>query len=111
MKKQNKNLYFNYDIDTYKAGKAYKLDHLSERDIQRLLRRGCIYAPKDAKYYQEKKVDVKKEVKIEEVIEPNLEENLIVNDEKQDVEENVDIQNNEQTKVQAKSTKSDKLNK
>ena len=87
MKKKTSNLFFKEDIGNYKAGYAYKLE-LKESDIAKLLRQGCIYAAKDAKYYQEQK-----EVK-----------NTKPKEIEQDVNENVDNKNIEQTEIQTKPT-------
>lgn len=90
--KRKVDLFFNYDIDNYKAGYAYTLE-ISEVEEKRLIRRGCIYPSKDAKYYQEQKP-------VKEILEEKP-----VKDEVKDVDHKED---SEQTKVQAKRSKSSK---
>lgn len=116
MKKKNVNLFFNYSIDEYKVGWAYKLN-ITEAEEKALLRRGCIYASKDAKYYQEQKPTKpteKKPVEPAKAVDPikvaPLEVKPIGNDkgEVKDVDSKKDIQ---QAKVQKGSIVSNKSNK
>lgn len=51
MKKKYK-LIFKYDIESFQAGSIHELE-LSEAELNRLTRRGCIFAPKDAKLTKE----------------------------------------------------------
>ena len=96
MKKKTVSLHFNYDIDNYKAGRAYKLE-LTEVEEKRLLRRGCIYASKDAKYYQEEK-------EIKEVLKKEPE---MVNPAKEEIKD-VDHKDSKQAKVQTRRSKPSK---
>jgi len=96
MKKVKANLLIKYTIEGYKTGYAYKLE-MFQYEIDRLLRRGCIYASESAKYYKE-------EVKVEEVKEakkPRAKKNK--------VEDNVLTENVEQTKVQEDDASEHKL--
>ena len=97
MKKRKVDLFFNYDIGEYKAGYAYTLE-IDEVTEQRLLRRGCIYPSKDAKYYQGQKKPEEKVTKKDD--EP-------VKEEIKDVD-NKDIK---QAKVQKRTTASGKSKK
>jgi len=89
MKNKVSELFFNYAIDfkgkSYKKGYAYKLN-MNDVDIKTLLRMGCIYAAKDAKYYQEPKIEIKP-----------VEKTVI-----QEVKENVDNKTIEPAKVQTR---------
>jgi len=102
MKNKINILHFNYETEfngkKYKKGYAYKLD-MSEVDIKRLLRMGCIYAGKDAKYYKEEV----KPAQVKKVVEEKPTEIK-----KQEVEKDVDNKNIEQAKVQTGSTDSTK---
>lgn len=55
---EKRSLLFKEDIEfkgkVYKAGFAYELE-LEVFEFNRLTRRGCVYADKNAKYYQEQK--------------------------------------------------------
>ena len=95
------NLFFKYDIEGYKAGYAYRLE-MEQFRIERLLRKGCIYAPKDAKYYEEPKaVEEPKKKPIEEPKEEPAKEEI----------KDVDHKDIEQAKVQTKRTNKRKLKK
>lgn len=89
-------LFFKYPIDNYKPGYAYLVEG-SDVEIERLLRRGCIYASKDAKYYEVEKKAIKPPVEVAE--EEPVKEEI----------EDVDHKDSEQTKVQAKRAKKSKL--
>ena len=84
--KKKVDLFFKYDIEQYKAGYAYPIE-ASQVEIDRLLRRGCIYAEKSAKYYQE----------------PKAEEKPVKKPIKEEVKD-VDHKDTEQAKVQTKRT-------
>lgn len=60
MKKKHK-LLFKYDIDKYQAGSVHELE-LSESELNRLTRRGCIFAPESAELTKEIK-EIKPEIK------------------------------------------------
>lgn len=51
MKKKYK-LLFRYDMDNYQAGSIHELE-LTEVELNRLTRRGCIFAPEDAELTKE----------------------------------------------------------
>ena len=55
MKKKYK-LLFRYDIDKYQAGTTHELE-LTEVELARLTRRGCIFASEDAELTKESKVE------------------------------------------------------
>lgn len=80
----------------YLAGFAYSLE-LEAFEFDRLTRMGCIYASKDAKYYQdEKKIIPKKKAKTKKVAKKE--------------ESNVDHTDIEQAEIQADNSKQDEHN-
>ena len=90
MKKKYK-LEFRYDIEQYQSGTIHELE-LSEKDLNRLLRRGCIYASKDAKLTKEKAKEEVKKVEVQPEKQPKKELKNVVNK-----------KSNERSKVQADS--------
>lgn len=86
-----------FEGDNYVAGKSYPFD-MEQHKYDRLTRRGCIYAAKDAELSnvkEEKKVEPKKP-------EPKKEEKKVEPKKELDNVDNKQIKDSKQTKVQAK---------
>lgn len=102
MKKKYK-LLFRYDIDNYQAGSIHELE-LTEVELGRLTRRGCIFAPEDAELTKEDKV----ETKPEEVKEEKPKKKVSKKASKKQTKKELDNVDNKEpaseTKVQADST-------
>lgn len=71
MKNKHK-LKFKYDIENFQAGSVHELE-LTDVELERLLRRGCIFASEDAKLTKEVKKDLPKIEKIKEEEKPEKE--------------------------------------
>ena len=100
--KKKFNLTFKQDIefegDKFIAGKSYAFD-MEQYKFDRLTRRGCIYAAKDAELS-----NVKEEVKVEpKKPEPKKEEKKVEPKKELDNVDNKKIKDSKQAKVQAKS--------
>lgn len=96
---EKRSLVFKSDLKVgdkeYKAGYAYELE-LEPHEFDRLTRQGCIYAGKDAKYYQETK---------QEELKPEVEKPKVKSKKKKKVEDNVDHKpDTEQAEIQTDHT-------